>query len=304
MISMVLLALVSCGPTAPPADTLNVVSAGSGPTVVLIPGLFGSAFSFRRVIALLTAAGYRAVVIEPLGVGRSSKPAHADYSLTAQGNLLTHVLDTLGAGPVTVVAHSLGAAIAFRAAVQRPDLIRGMVSIEGGPTEEAMTPGFQRALRMAPLIRVLVGRFIRGRIKTMLHESSGDVSWITDAVIHGYTDDATADLGATLKAYQAMARAHEPDSLATQLGCIQFPVELLVGGVAEHEGAVDPAEVDLLSRQLAHFSVISVPGVGHFIQEERPAVILAAVERMLAPSSPKRANEQSQGGNDASRPRR
>jgi len=103
---------------------------------------------------------------------------------------------------------------------------------------------------------------------------------------------------------QAMARAHEPDSLATQLGCIQFPVELLVGGVAEHEGAVDPAEVDLLSRQLAHFSVISVPGVGHFIQEERPAVILAAVERMLAPSSPKRANEQSQGGNDASRPRR
>jgi pimeloyl-ACP methyl ester carboxylesterase len=304
MISMVLLALVSSGPTAPPADTLNVVSAGSGPTVVLIPGLFGSAFSFRRVIALLTAAGYRAVVIEPLGVGRSSKPAHADYSLTAQGNLLTHVLDTLGAGPVTVVAHSLGAAIAFRAAVQRPDLINGMVSIEGGPTEEAMTPGFQRALRMAPLIRVLGGRFVRGRIKTMLHESSGDVSWITDAVIHGYTDDATADLGATLKAYQAMARAQEPDSLATQLGCIRFPVELLVGGVADHEGAVDPAEVELLSHRLQHFSVISVPGVGHFIQEERPAVILAAVERMVAPSPSKRSSELSQGGNDASRPRR
>src|SRR5262245_26086046 len=164
MILRVLLALLRLGPTAP-ADTLNVVSVGSGPTVVLIPGLFGSAFSFRRVIPLLTAAGYRAVVIEPLGIGRSSKPAHADYSLTAQGNLLAQVLDTLGVGPVTVVAHSLGAAMVFRAAIVRPDLIRGMVSIEGGPTEEATTSGFRRALRMAPLVRVLGGGFVRGRIK-------------------------------------------------------------------------------------------------------------------------------------------
>ena len=280
MIFGLLLALVSVGPA--PADTLHVVSVGSGPTVVLIPGLFGSAYSFRQVIPLLTATGYRAVVIEPLGVGRSSKPPHADYSLTAQGNLLAHVIDTLGAGPVTVVAHSLGAAIAFRAALARPDLIRGMVSIEGGPTEEATTSGFRKALRMAPLIRVLGGGFVRGRIKNMLYESSGDSSWITDAVIHGYTDDATANLGATLKAYQAMARAHEPDSLATQLCHILFPVQLLVGDVAAHEGAVDPAEVDLLTRQIKNFSVVSVPGAGHFIQEERPAVVLAAVERIDA----------------------
>jgi len=52
------------------------------------------------------------------------------------------VLDSLNAGPVLVLAHSLGAAIAFRLAIDRPDLVRGIVSLEGGPTEEATTPTF------------------------------------------------------------------------------------------------------------------------------------------------------------------
>ena len=50
-----------------PAETLHVVEEGAGEPITLIPGLFGSAFGFRTLVPLLTAAGYRTVIIEPLG---------------------------------------------------------------------------------------------------------------------------------------------------------------------------------------------------------------------------------------------
>ena len=68
------------------AETLAVTISGadSGSPLVLIPGLFGSHFGFRKVVPLLSAAGYRTIVIEPLGIGASSRPQRADYSLMAQ----------------------------------------------------------------------------------------------------------------------------------------------------------------------------------------------------------------------------
>src|SRR5207247_3684 len=52
-----------------PAESVAVTVTGTGDPVVLVPGLFGSAFGYRAVIPLLTDAGYRAIVVEPLGIG-------------------------------------------------------------------------------------------------------------------------------------------------------------------------------------------------------------------------------------------
>lgn len=283
---MMLLALLAQGPTPtrPAADeSLHVVAtgSGSGPAVVLLPGLFGSAYGFRVVGPLLNAAGYRVIIVEPLGVGTSARPPAADYSLTAQAGRVAQVLDTFHVAPALVVAHSLGSAIAFRLAVARPDLVRGIVSLEGGPTEQAVTPSFRRALRLAPLIRILGAGLVRGKIKGMLIQSSGDPSWVTEEVVHGYTDGATQSLGATIHAYQAMSRAREPERLAPLLPAIRCPVRLLVGG-APHDGGADPAEVILLRRTLASFDVDSVWGAGHYVHEEQPGAVLEAVRRTEA----------------------
>src|SRR5256712_12948878 len=70
-----------------PAESLQVTVAGAaaGKPVVLVPGLFGSAFTYRNVIPRLTAAGYRAIVIEPLGVGGSGRARRAHSPLAAPG---------------------------------------------------------------------------------------------------------------------------------------------------------------------------------------------------------------------------
>jgi len=41
-----------------PTESLLVTTAGAGETVVLVPGLFGSAFGYRHLLKLLPAAGY------------------------------------------------------------------------------------------------------------------------------------------------------------------------------------------------------------------------------------------------------
>src|SRR5437667_8578626 len=131
-----------------PPETMHVEAwPGDGRPVALVPGLFGAAFTFRKVLPLLAARGFRPIVIEPLGTGFSSRPPKADYSLDAQSRRLAAVLDSLGSGPVLVLAHSLGAAMAFRLALERPDLLRGIVALEGGPTDKGSSAVITRRVR-------------------------------------------------------------------------------------------------------------------------------------------------------------
>jgi pimeloyl-ACP methyl ester carboxylesterase len=284
LLLLTLLAADSGGLNVPvaPRESLHVVEAGAGPVVVLIPGFFGSAFTYRKVTPELNAGGVRTLVIEPLGIGSSDRPEHADYSLTAQARRIGAVLDSLGVRSAVFVAHSNSGSMVLRLAYLRPDLVDGIVSIEGGPTESAVTPAFRRALRFAPWIKWFGGvRLIRWKIRGMLKASSGDPSWVTDSVVSGYTAPAAADLDATLKAFIAMAGSREHERLAPHLHEITCPVELLVGS-APHDGDVGGEEVQELIHDLPHFTLDSVPGAGHFLQEERPNVVATSVLNLVA----------------------
>ena len=201
-----------------PAESLEVSVTGTGDPVVLVPGLFGSAFGYRAVIPLLTDAGYRAIVVEPLGIGSSARPEHADYSLTAQADRIAAALDRLSVRQAIVVAHSLGASMAFRLAYRRPDLVAGIVSLDGGPAEAATSRAFRRAMKLAPWIRLFGGvKLVRKKIRGHLIRASGDSSWVSEEVVDGYTAGAAHDLDATLRAFLAMAERREPERLRPHL---------------------------------------------------------------------------------------
>src|SRR2546427_3208396 len=102
------------------AESVAVTVTGTGRPVVLVPGLFGSAFGYRAVIPLLTAAGYRAIVVEPLGIGGSARPEHADYSLTAQADRIAAPPARLRARQASGLAPPLGASMSVRLAYPRP----------------------------------------------------------------------------------------------------------------------------------------------------------------------------------------
>lgn len=272
-----------------PAESLAVTISGpdSGAPLVLIPGLFGSQFGFRKVVPPLNAAGYRTIVIEPLGIGSSSRPQHADYSLAAQADRIARVLDSLHVDSAIVVAHALGAAMGLRLAYRRPDLVRGLVALDGGANEAAVTPAFKRTLRLVPWIRLFGGvGLVRKKTRETFIKSSGDTTWVTDTVVAAYTAGLARDLTGTLKAYLAMAAANEPERMAPHLAEVSCPVELVIGA-APHGGAVSPADVALLQGSLRAFALDSIPGAGHYLHEEQPAVVVEAVARLKATLSSK-----------------
>jgi pimeloyl-ACP methyl ester carboxylesterase len=268
------------------AESLWVTEAGEGTPVVLIPGIFGAAYGYRRVLPLLAERGYRAIVIEPLGIGRSAKPERADYSLEAQTARVEAVLRHLGLRGAILVAHSTNASIAYRLAYRRPDLVSGVVSLEGGPAERATTSGFRRAMTFVPWIKWFGGvKRIRNQVRKGLIKASGDTTWVTEAVVEGYTAAAQADLDGTLKAFLSMAGSKEPEKLQPHLASIRCPVWLLLGG-APHDGGPSSKELATLRSSLAGLSVDTLPGVGHYIQEERPEVVVLAVGRVAASRAP------------------
>jgi pimeloyl-ACP methyl ester carboxylesterase len=272
--------------TLGPGEVVNPIIAGSGPPVVLINGLVGGAFGFRTLIPPLAELGYRVVAVEPLGLGGSSRPGKADYSLTAQAERIARVLETLGVSHALMVAHSLGGSIALRLAYHRPDLVRGVLSIDGEPAETAAPPGLRRAMRWAPLLKLFVGRgILRREVRKGLLQNSSDTTWLTPEVLEGYTGPDGRDVGATINALRGMARSREPDVLRELLPLIRVPVWLLVGAVP-HESALRPEEAELMQRLLPDFRLDRVAGAGQLVREEQPAAVLRALASLDTVAAP------------------
>jgi pimeloyl-ACP methyl ester carboxylesterase len=264
-------------------ETVRTTTCGSGRPVVLIPGLFGAAFGYRKIVPQLCRLGYRATVVEPLGFGWSSHPRRADYSLSAQTVRVASALDSLAVTGALIVAHSTGASMAFRLAYRRPDLVEGILSIDGGPAETAASPGLRRAMRFGGLLTkaFLEPDDFRSRVRREMVANSGHTTWITQTVVDGYTAGATADLSGAIDGWQGMAKAKESESLRAHLAECKVPVRLLIGSVP-HQSSVGAEEVQLLRRVLPDFKVERVVGSGQYVHEERPRAVLAALKRLDA----------------------
>ena len=263
-----------------PAETLAVSVTGHGPVIVLLSGPIGSAYTWRRVAPALVAAGYQVVTIDPLGMGRSARPRHADYTLEAQAERVRATLDSLHVTSAVIAAHGVSGSIAMRLALGHPGRVAALVSIEGGPAERAGSPGIKKALAIAPLLKLFGGRrIIRGKIRNGLREASGDPGWVTEELVDRYAEGPANDVGATLGALGAMADAREPLTLGPRLGALDLPVTFLLGG-APHAAGPGAEELVRLRASVRQAEFVLVEGAGHYLQEERPEEVVRAIGDM------------------------
>jgi pimeloyl-ACP methyl ester carboxylesterase len=263
-----------------PDETMNLMISGQGEPVVFMPGLSGCAYGFRKVTPALVDQGYQAIIIEPLAIGSSSKPRGADYSLSAQAGRVAAVMDSLGISDAVVVGHGVSASISLRLALLRPDLVRVVISLEGGVQESAATPAVEKSLKLASLVAKLGGaRVLRERFQSDLEAASGDRTWVTGLTVRKYFAPVSRDLSASIDVLGEMARAQDPLAIRDNLHLVRCPVLLLTGG-APHEGGLAEEDLALLATGLPRFHHRTVPGSGHFIFEENPQAVVQAVLEM------------------------
>lgn len=100
--------------------------------VLLIPGFWLDGSSWAPVTAALASAGHSPYPITPLGARPGADP---DVTLADQAADVVRLLDGLD-GPVVVVGHSGGGAVAHAVADARPDRVARVVYVDSGPLGE------------------------------------------------------------------------------------------------------------------------------------------------------------------------
>lgn len=97
-----------------------------GSPIVLLHGLGASAAFWRPVVGQLQ--GRPCLVPDLLGFARSIRLG-THFHLDDQAAAVLRLIDRHGGGPVVLVAHSYGAAVAVEVALERPDLVARMVLV-------------------------------------------------------------------------------------------------------------------------------------------------------------------------------
>jgi haloalkane dehalogenase len=107
------------------------IDAGEGAPVVMLHGEPSWSFLWRRVIPPIRDAGYRCVVPDHAGFGRSDKPLDPNWhSLEPHVELTASLLEDLDLRDVTVVGHDWGGPIGLTTALTAPDRVARIVTLD------------------------------------------------------------------------------------------------------------------------------------------------------------------------------
>jgi pimeloyl-ACP methyl ester carboxylesterase len=264
---------------------LHAVVGGDGPPLLLVHGWPETWYAWRHVMPAL-ARDFTVVAVDQRGMGLSDKPA-GGYDTGTQARDLIGLMDALGHERFSVVGHDTGFAISYALASDHPDRVErvALLEIPGSPGTVPAPPLFLPAPLNDRLWHLGFNR-IEG-LNELLVTGREDAfyRWEFDAAAKPLADDVIDYYVRTLS---------NPDSLRGSFGWyraidatiaqdeerktrpLTMPV-LAVGGersfgelVGNAVGAVAP---DVQS--------VVIPDTGHFLAEESPEELLAALTPFL-----------------------
>jgi haloalkane dehalogenase len=261
---------------------MHVMEQGEGRPVVMLHGNPSWGYLWRKVARALVDEPLRIVMPDLVGLGLSDKPRDPSlHTLPNHARWLTAALDALAVDRFVFVGQDWGGPIGTRALADAPSRALGLVlanTMVGPPRPGFRPTRFHRFARL-PLISDAAFKLL-GFPQNAMHQAQGDRGSIAGEVARAYRWPLRriADRVAPL----ALARL-VPDSMAHPTipelqRCQQF-VDGFGGPIALVWGDRDPVLGSVgrfLERHLPHAPMTHTQG-GHFLQEEVPDAIAAAV---------------------------
>lgn len=256
-------------------------SGTSGPYVILLHGMAGSAATWNTVMPRL---GRTCQVIAPdlLGHGKSAKPLAGDYSLGSYASGVRDLMVCLGIDRATVVGHSLGGGVALQFAYQFPERCErlALVSSGGLGTEVhavlrlATLPGFAYLLQALSTSQlVALGNGV-GRLLQRVGLRAGtdaEQAWRSFA---SFSDPATR--AAFIKTIRSVIAAggQRVSALDRLYLAAEMPM-LIVWG--ERDPIIPAHHGEAAAAAAPGARLVTFPRVRHFPHRERPQQFLEVV---------------------------
>jgi 4,5:9,10-diseco-3-hydroxy-5,9,17-trioxoandrosta-1(10),2-diene-4-oate hydrolase len=201
------------GPTPDQDWRLHYHDLGDGPAVVFLhgsgPGASGWS-NFHANAAVWTERGYRCILVDTLGYGRSSKPTDVPYSLEVLSGCVLRLLDHLGLSAVTLVGNSQGGAVAIRTALDQPDRVSRLILMAPGGLEARETYMQMRGIRS--MLRCIYGPegITAFGMRKVFEKQLFDASLVSDAVV---ADRTAVALTQPIHVFKTMKVDNQEDRL-------------------------------------------------------------------------------------------
>jgi len=284
---------------------LHVRDQGEGPLVLLCHGFPELGYSWRHQVPALVAAGFRVLVPDMRGFGQSSRPSEVEaYDVASLCGDVCGLIDSCGEDSAVVIGHDWGANVAWQMAVLHPERVRAVAGLsvpfvprapappiaimranigedfyivwfqEPGVADRALARDVRRTLTTS---RVWTAQWAaedgeRGAPKLAPWLSQEDLDVYVEAFERtGFTGGLNwyrnIDRNWEHSAPFAERRIEQPALFLTgELDSVRsfMPAEVMQGWVTDLR---EP---------------IVVPGAGHWVQQEAPAAVNAALLRFLA----------------------
>jgi pimeloyl-ACP methyl ester carboxylesterase len=228
---------------------------GSGLPVLLLHGGLGHSGNWGYQVPTLIRSGYRVVLIDSRGHGRSTRDARPfSYELMASDVLV--VMDIVGLDRAAVVGWSDGACIALILGAVAPSRIAG-VFFFGCNMDRSGTKDFQPS----PIIDRCFSRHMKDYARL----------------------SATPDQFDAFCAAVGLMQKTQPNYSAADLARIQIPVTVVH---SEHDEFITREHAEYLAQSIPHADLRILTGVSHFAPLQRPEQfnreVLAFLRKVLA----------------------
>ncbi len=264
-------------------DGLRMAYVETGPAggepVVLMHGEPTWSYLWRTVVPAVAGAGRRVIVPDLIGFGRSDKPVKPDAFTYARlvawaGEFAFEALDLHG---VTWVGHDWGGLIGLRLAAERPERFARFVATNTGmPTGDQPMPDvwlrFRAMARTAPVFDVprlvatgcateLAPEVLAAYDAPFPDESYKTAVRMMPDLVPAEPDNPAAP--ANRAAWQRLSTWDKPFLCA-------FNSDPITGGMGK-----------VIPRLVPGVTSVTLPGTGHFLQEDSGAELGAAIADFL-----------------------
>ena len=223
---------------------------GSGPAVILLHGGLGHSGNWGYQVPTLVEAGYRAIVIDSRGHGRSTRDERP-YSYELMGRDVLAVMDALGIETAPIVGWSDGACIGLVLAKEKPERIGGVLFFACN-----VDPSGAKPFGMTPVLGRCINR----------HKADYAALSTTPEQFDAFSE-----------AVGLMQRT-QPNYSAEDLAKIDNPVTVVQ---SEHDEFIRPEHAAYLARSLPRGELVDLPGVSHFAPLQRPDLFNRAMLAFL-----------------------
>ena len=271
---------------------LHCYFSGEGEKTIMLlhgAGLDSAMLSWREVLPILAAQGYRVIAPDLPGYG-SSDSVEAGYSLPFYSEIIAALIEQLGGAPITLGGLSMGGGITLKVALDYPHLVRGIIPVDAlGIAPRLPWHGLMYWFIHSPFNRNLYSRTAKWRWLVRWSLSAnlfGDKSKITDALVDEVMAAGDKQRGSEpFRSFQEreLTKTGLATPIFSRLGEISLPTLLVQGS---HDTAVPLSSAVEAQKLIPNARLHVMEGCKHWPQKERPEEFSAAVTAFLAEEFP------------------